>query len=184
MRSRMRSKDTLCIRLKVEEIPPKRIHDEIHVCFRERRVEHQRGIQSYAGRDAVQSCKEGLEGVIPADVVRNGVGKPDVFETTGRDLEVIVRVTPESKTIVRRIGKDRCVIKVRGVYFRVRTETRHSMHEELHTLRPVPIRVNTIIPTFRSQFVFKSLDILPVPGKEESRHVNLQKVRCMGQWSG
>lgn len=111
----MRPKYTLRIRLEVEEIAPKRVQDKIDIVFGERGVEHQRGVQGYAGRDAKQSLKEGLEGVVATDVVWDGVGKPDVLEAAGRDLEVVIWIAPGSKTVVRGVRKDRCVIKVRGI---------------------------------------------------------------------
>ena len=101
MWSRMRSRDALRICLETEEITPKRFHDEIDICFCERRVELQRAVQSYPGRGADGWVEEGLEGEIPADVVWDGVGDPDVFEAGSGDLEVVVRVAPGSQTVVR-----------------------------------------------------------------------------------
>ena len=94
MRARMWSRDVLHIHLEAEEITPKRPHEEIDICFRERRVELQRAVQSYAGRGADGRVEEGLEGEIPADVVWDGVGDPDVFEAASGDLEVVIRVAP------------------------------------------------------------------------------------------
>jgi len=48
------------------------------------------------------------------------------------------------------------------------------------TLCPVPIGMNTVVSAPCPQLIFKSLDVNPVPGKEETGAVNLQKVEMIG----
>lgn len=45
------------------------------------------------------------------------------------------------------------------------------------TFGPVPVGGDTSIMALVPQVIFKSLDVLPVPGKEETRSVNLCRVR-------
>ena len=52
---------------------------------------------------------------IPADAVRNGVGELEVLERSGRDLVVVVRVTPRSKSLDLIVRKQRCVVNIRGI---------------------------------------------------------------------
>ena len=97
MRSRMRSIDVLKIRLEVGVVPRERVDREIHVLFRERGVDHQLGISGgLARRRGEVAGEEGLQGIITADVVRNGIGDLHILETTGRDLVIVRRVTPRS----------------------------------------------------------------------------------------
>ena len=59
--------------------------------------------------------EEGLKGEVPADVVWNGVGELEVLESTGGDLEVVLWVTPRSKTVISGVGKYTRVKEVRGI---------------------------------------------------------------------
>ena len=52
------------------------------------------------------------------------------------------------------------------------------------TFGPVPVRRDTNVTALVPQVVFKSLDILPVPGKEETRSVNLCRVRSRQKLKG
>ena len=106
--------DAFKIRLKADIIPRKRIHVEIHVLLRERGVDHQLGIHGWRS-GSVNSKEEGLNGEIPADVVRDGVGESDTPEATGGNLEVVCGITPRSKTVKTGVGKKRRVIEVRGI---------------------------------------------------------------------
>ena len=85
----MNPSDALRIRLEADIISPERANDEIDVRFRERRVKHQRGVRSCAGRATAPSPKEGLVSIIPADVVWNGVSNPHVLESASENLEIV-----------------------------------------------------------------------------------------------
>lgn len=63
-----------------------------------------------------------MEGIIATDAVRNGIGDIDILEATGTNLVVIVRVTPRAEAIIVGVGKDRRMVKVRGIWFTVRAE--------------------------------------------------------------
>ena len=56
-----------------------------------------------------------MKSIIPANAVGDRVGKHDVLETTGRDLEVIIWITPRSKAVVVRIRKESGMVRVRRV---------------------------------------------------------------------
>ena len=58
-----------------------------------------------------------MKGIIPADVVWDGVGNYNVLETTRTELVVIIRVTPRPKSITFGVGKDRRMVKVCSVWF-------------------------------------------------------------------
>lgn len=93
----MRPIDVLKIRLEVGIIPRERANLESCVLWRERGVDHQQGVNGrVAGRwsEATDVAEERLKGIIAADVVRDRVGDRHILETAGRDLEIIVRVTP------------------------------------------------------------------------------------------
>lgn len=47
--------------------------------------------------------------------MRDGVGKHDILEATGGNLEVVVQVAPRPQAVITRVGEDRRVIKVRGL---------------------------------------------------------------------
>ena len=53
----------------------------------------------------------------------DGISKGDVLEAAGRNLVVIVGVTPRPETILSGVGKDRRVIKVGGICFHIRSGT-------------------------------------------------------------
>ena len=59
MRSRMRSRNAFKIRLEVDIIPTERVHGEFDVFFRERRVEHQVGVDGGTRGSRDQPCIEG-----------------------------------------------------------------------------------------------------------------------------
>jgi len=145
--------DILEIRLKGDVIPRKRTCCEIHVGFRERRVDHQQRVHGRrtGGGDPRE---EGLKGEIPADVVRDWVCEHDIFEPTRGNLEVVLWIAPRPNAVKGGVGKYRRVIEVRGI------------------LCPVPTGLYSRVSTFRPQRVFKSLDIDPVPGKKETRSVD------------
>lgn len=115
MGPRMRSIEVFESRLEGDIIPRGRVQGGLDNVARERCVEHQRGIHRYTRGPGKPWWEVGVQGIITADVVGNGVCEPDVLEATGGDPEVVVRVTPRPKTIVSVVGKDRRVIKVRGI---------------------------------------------------------------------
>ena len=129
MRSRMRVRRLLKMGLEPDIVSRKRVHGGIHDLSRERRVDQQHGVLiRYAWK---LSCEERLKGVIAADVVRDGVGNFEVLKSTGGDLEVVLWVTPRAETVVSGVGPDRCVVKVRGIYFCIRTGTQQSLPKAL-----------------------------------------------------
>ena len=130
VRSRMRVGDALKMNLEVDVISRKRVHVGIHNRLRECGVDHQQGVYGRAGEEQV-SCGEGLKGKIATDVMGDRVGDFDVLEATGKDLVVVLRVTPRAETVVSGVGPDRCVIKVRGIYSPIRTDTQHSRTKAL-----------------------------------------------------
>jgi len=155
MRSRVRPRKGLEIRVEVDKIPWERVHSDSHNLRCERSVDHEEGVRY--GRCAWGEWdiqEEGLKGKIAANVVGNGVGDLHILETTGVDLVVIIWVTPMPNAIISGVGKDGRVIKVCGI------------------LCPVPIRVNTIVSALRPQCVFESLHVQPMPGEEETRSVD------------
>ena len=115
----MRPGGTLKICLEVNKVPRKRVHVVIHIRSRQRRVYQQQRVGRYAG-DGDYYETVGLKSEVAADVVRDGVGESDIFETASRDLEIILWVTPRPETINSGVGPDRRVVIVRGIYFRVR----------------------------------------------------------------
>ena len=54
--------------------------------------------------------------MIPTNTVWDGISNPHPFQATGTDLKVVLRITPGAKTVVIRVGKDRRVAEVRGIY--------------------------------------------------------------------
>lgn len=68
------------------------------------------------------SCKEGLVGIVPPDVVWNGISEKNILETAIEDLEVVIWVTPCTKTVKSGTVEDRCMVEVRSIYFCVRAE--------------------------------------------------------------
>jgi len=96
MRSRMRPIDVLKIRLKAGVVPRERVDREIHVLFRERGVDHQLGVWDWCARRRGEVGEEGLQSIITADAVRDGIGELDILETAGRDLVIVRWVTPRS----------------------------------------------------------------------------------------
>ena len=125
MWSRVRPKDAFKIRLEVDIVSRKRVQVVIHARLREGRVDQHLGVYGRCAGDN-QSSEEGSEGIIAADVVRNRVGDSDVLETTSGDLEVVLWVTQRAKTFNGGVGKDRRMLKVRGIYVCVRTSIRYS----------------------------------------------------------
>jgi len=114
VRSRVGPADTFNIRLEADVITRKRIHSEIHICFRERGVDHQQRVYRWCSGDS-DSEEEGLKGEITANLVRNGVGESDILEATSRDLEVVRRITPSTNTVKSGVRKKRRVIEVLGI---------------------------------------------------------------------
>jgi hypothetical protein len=76
-----------------------------------------------------------VKGELPAEVVWDGVGNPQVLKGTGVDSVVVIRVTPRPKAIIIGVGKDRRVVKVRSIWFSVKTEIQHSWREALPFLQ-------------------------------------------------
>ena len=114
MWSGMGSTDVLKECLETGIISRKRVQSVIHFRLRERRVDVQ--IRVYgSGAGETSYAKEGLEGDVTANVMRNGVGDFDVLKATGKDLVVVRRVTPGPNTVEGRVGKDRRVVEVRGI---------------------------------------------------------------------
>ena len=126
MRSRMWPKETSKIWLEGGKVPSKRFDRVIHIRFRERGVDKDVGRKESIDGESGQSTDEGLNGIITADVVRDGVSKFDVLETTCVDLEIVVRVAPATETFLGVVGKDGGMVEVRGVCFGVRTGIRCS----------------------------------------------------------
>ena len=129
MGSRMRIRDALKMGIESDIVPRKRVHGGIHNRLSERRVDHQQGVYRLAGDD--QSSGEGLKGKITTNVVRDRVGDFDVLETTGEDLKVVLWITPRAETVVSGVGKDRRVVKIRGIYSRIRTTIQCSRSKAL-----------------------------------------------------
>ena len=114
MWSGMGSTDVLKECLEAGIISCKRVQSVIHFRLRERRIDVQIRVHgSSAGETSY--AKEGLEGDVTANVMRNGVSDFDVLEATGEDLVVVRRVTPGPNTVKGRVGKDRRVVEVRGI---------------------------------------------------------------------
>ena len=129
MRSRMRVRRLVKMGLESDIVSRIRVHGGIHNCLRERRVDQQHGVLiRYAGK---LSSEVRPKGVIAADVVRDGVGDFEVLKSTGGDLEVVLWVSPRAEAVVSGVGKDRRVVKVRSIYFCVRTGTQQSLAEAL-----------------------------------------------------
>ena len=85
----MRPIGALKILLEAGIIPGKRIKRVIHVLLCERRVYHQLGVYARC-----VGGEEWLKSIITADVVRDGVGDRDIFETASGDLEIVLSVSP------------------------------------------------------------------------------------------
>ena len=117
MPSRVRPGDTLKICLEVNKVPRKRVHVVIHIRSRQRCIDQQQRVCRYAG-DYYETV--GLKSEVAADVMRDGVGESDIFETASRDLKIILWVTPRPETVNSGVGPHRRVVIVRGIYFRVK----------------------------------------------------------------
>jgi hypothetical protein len=116
---RMWSVKALKIGLEAYVITRERAHGIIDNLARERCIEHQVGVRRWRAIGAKgrrPTCsKEWLEGKVPADVVRDGVGNPHILKPTGGDLIIIIWVTPTPETVTIGIRPDSCMVKVRGV---------------------------------------------------------------------
>jgi len=121
MGSGVRSEDVLEIRLEAGIVPGVVVKRYVHSVLRVRGVDHELGFHSGWWSEAVRRGEERLKSVVAADVVRGGVGKHNILQTTGGDLVIIFGVAPRSQTIMSGIGKDRCVFGVLGICLRVRT---------------------------------------------------------------
>ena len=60
-------------------------------------------------------CKKRLESIIPAEVMWNGVGDPQVLESSGVNSVVVTRVTPRPKAVVIGVGKYCRMVHVRSI---------------------------------------------------------------------
>ena len=110
----MRPEGGLEIRLKADVVPCERVHGVIHILRRERYINPVLGVHGRCARDAY-SREEGSKGIITADVVRDRVSDCDILESTGEDLEVVLRVAPRTETVISGVGPDRRVFKIRGI---------------------------------------------------------------------
>ena len=130
MRPRMRSAKVLESRLECYILPRGWVYCCVDNFTRECCVEHQGGIWWWYTSGDGKCCWE-VKGKIPTNVVWNRVGNPDISESTGGNLEVVVWVTPRPKAVIIRVWKDRRMIKARGIYFLVRAEIQSSWREIL-----------------------------------------------------
>jgi len=121
MGSGVGSEEVLEIRLEASIVPVEVVKRYVHGVLRVRGVDHERGVHSGRWGEAIRRGEERLKSVVTANVVRYGVGKHNVLQSTGGDLVIIVGVTPRSQTIMSGIGKDRRVLGVLGICLRVRT---------------------------------------------------------------
>ena len=92
-------------------------HDGIYDCARERRVHHNRDVRygRRAGLFRVQSIQKRLVRIVPAEPVRNRIGKSNILEGTVKELVVVLRITPGPNTIIIGTGKDRRVGEIRSI---------------------------------------------------------------------
>ena len=114
MWSRMGPREVLKVRLETGIIAREGVDGVIHIRLGEGRVDQRLRIYGWCAWD-VDYAEEGLEGVITADVVGNGVGDSDILEATGEDLIVVRRVTPRPKTLGGVVRQYRRVVEVCGV---------------------------------------------------------------------
>ena len=126
MWSRMRPRDVLMVYLEAGEIPCESVDREIHVGLCERAVDPSLAVHPGLW-DKAGPRYEGSKGIITANVVWDGVGDSDILETAGGDLVIVICVTPRPEALCGGIGKDRCVLKVRGIYSHVRTDIQKSL---------------------------------------------------------
>ena len=126
MWSRMGPRDAPMVYLEALKVPCESVDHEIHVRLCERAVDP--SLTVHPGRwDKAGDRRKGSKGIITADVVWDGVGDGDIFETAGGDLVIVICVTPRPEALCGGIGKDRCVLKVRGIYSHVRTDIQKSL---------------------------------------------------------
>lgn len=78
-------------------------------------VDESGGVNSDGRGETTGSVEERLKGKLTTDVVRGGIGEDYVLESTGGDLEVVVGVSPLTKTIESGIGKDRGMFGIGGI---------------------------------------------------------------------
>jgi len=154
MRSRMGSTDTLQISLEADIVTRERVYGEIHILRRESCVDHKQWVHRWRTGGDGHSLKEGLKGIITANVVWDGISDLHVLETASRDLEVVLGVTPVPEAIIGGVGKDSRVVKGRSI------------------LCPVPIRMNSYVSALLSHSVLERLNVYSMPGEEETGSVN------------
>ena len=115
----MRAIDVLEIRLEADIVSSKGADGVIDVLFGECGVDHRR--RSHSLGESTGS--NGLNRIVTTDVMWDGISHHDVLETASGNLVVVIRVTPGPETLLGGVGKDRRVIQVRRIYFRVRPGT-------------------------------------------------------------
>jgi len=107
-------------------------------------------------------------GVIPPDLVGNGVGKFEVLRKgTGSDLEIVIRVTVTTETARRGIVEDRCAGEVGACICAVKCHYRRrpavSKAREKLTQSPVPVRLSSLVAAFGPQREFEIGNVGAVP---------------------
>ena len=174
MRSRMRALKAIDEHLESDIIARERVHSAIDNFSRERRVERHCRIRSRltVGIGKVRERRHGVKGELSAEVMWNRVGNHQVLKGTAADSVVVIWITPRPKAVIFGVRPDRRVVKVRSIWCWVKTKIKCFQARGV-TFSPVPIRLDTVVPTFRSQFFFQSFDEKPMPGEEEARAVNL-----------
>lgn len=120
MGSNMGPEEVLEVSLEAGVVTGEVVERNVHSRGRVTVVDHVRRINANGRRETAIRVEERLEGVIAADFVRDGVSESDVLETAGRDLVIIVSITPRAEAIVAGIAEDGGVLRIRSVYLRVR----------------------------------------------------------------
>ena len=91
-------------------------HEEVHICLGESGVDHHLGENNtWGGTGEGGSGKVGLKDEVTTDVVRSRIGDSNIRESTGGDLEVVVGVSPGTKTTGSVVVEDGRVKEVRGI---------------------------------------------------------------------
>ena len=83
MGSGVGSEDVLEIRLEAGIVPVVVIKRYVHGVLRVRGVDHERGVHSGWWGEAIRRGEERLKSVVTANVMRCGVGKHNILQTTG-----------------------------------------------------------------------------------------------------
>ena len=122
-------------------------------------------------------------GVVPPDLVGDGVGKFEVLrEGTGSNLEIVIRVTPSTDPACRGIIEDRCIGEVGAciceLEYQAQPKSTVSRTRQL-TQSPVPIRLSSRITAFSPQSELEIGNIGAMPRQEEASEMDLseEKIR-------